>query len=394
MHRRLDPELAALLQDARPLSRLRADGVIDHPFDAVAHVYGPSVGVRPHEVAADEPEHVAPGSPLWRKPFDVDARLATVQAAFVQGLVDGFDPLPASRVAELLFAPEPVLVKGACPSPATNLFQLEPHAFDRRATSGLPIGSAPPVIPQASSFESKVSGAADAIRNHAFSKDEVDTLPTHPEVHRLHAVQEMIDIVHPVLFDAPAPDGLHPLQRGWTGTYRLLGDAGTARLVKEAYRGIPSVHTFPLDAAETLDSNNATSAKFGVALLIPDKEEYLRLGGREHVCDPATREELSIPAVRLTMDARGLVTREVLGHVDAEGPRAHSLAGTHVEGRAKTFVALALARRLAMDAVIPTGGGAAAGAGAGAQGEARAQAGIGAGARTPRACILVPRPHG
>lgn len=131
--------------------------------------------------------------------------------------------------------------------------------------------------------------------------------------------------------DALVQAALRLVVADWLGVYCRFQRHGEARLVKLAYRGLPSRAEFPLTEDFALFSNNSRVGLRGKAAVIADVQAWQQAGGAYYECDPKVRSEVCLPV----LDADG----RVLGILDAEDGRA----GFFDEYKQTVLAALALA---------------------------------------------------
>ncbi|MFC3625993.1 GAF domain-containing protein [Vogesella amnigena] len=116
----------------------------------------------------------------------------------------------------------------------------------------------------------------------------------------------------------------------WLGVYCRFERDGEPRLVKLAYRGLPSRAEFPLSEDFAQFSNNSRVGLSGRGAVIADVAAWRRAGGAYYECDPKVQSEVCLPV--LAADGR------VLGILDAEDGRA----GFFDEYKQTVLAALAL----------------------------------------------------
>lgn len=98
----------------------------------------------------------------------------------------------------------------------------------------------------------------------------------------------------------------------WLGIYqRRTKYDGSDLLVKLAYRGALSRAEFPLTEEFAAQSNNSTVGMNGVARIINDITEYIKVGEPYYNCDPRVKAEACLP-----LFARS--SNRIEGIVDAE----------------------------------------------------------------------------
>lgn len=131
--------------------------------------------------------------------------------------------------------------------------------------------------------------------------------------------------------DALVQAALRLVAADWLGVYCRFQRHGEARLVKLAYRGLPSRAEFPLTEDFALFSNNSRVGLRGKAAVIADVQAWQQAGGAYYECDPKVQSEVCLPV----LDADG----RVLGILDAEDARA----GFFDEYKQTVLAALALA---------------------------------------------------
>ncbi|SCK28473.1 GAF domain-containing protein [Vogesella sp. LIG4] len=131
--------------------------------------------------------------------------------------------------------------------------------------------------------------------------------------------------------DALVQAALRLVPADWLGVYCRFERDGAARLVKLAYRGLPSRAEFPLDEAFAQFSNNSRVGLSGKGAVIADVGAWQQAGGAYYECDPRVQSEVCLPV--LAADGR------VLGILDAEDARA----GFFDEYKQTVLAALALA---------------------------------------------------
>ncbi|MFC3532945.1 GAF domain-containing protein [Vogesella facilis] len=131
--------------------------------------------------------------------------------------------------------------------------------------------------------------------------------------------------------DALVQATLRLLPADWLGVYCRFERDGLPRLVKLAYRGLPSRAEFPLHEDFALFSNNSRVGLSGRGAVIADVQAWQRAGGAYYECDPKVQSEVCLPV--LAADGT------VLGILDAEDARA----GFFDEQRQALLAALALA---------------------------------------------------
>jgi putative methionine-R-sulfoxide reductase with GAF domain len=117
----------------------------------------------------------------------------------------------------------------------------------------------------------------------------------------------------------------------WLGVYCRFERDGQARLVKLAYRGLPSRGEFPLTEDFALFSNNSRVGLSGRAAIVADVAAWQAAGGAYYECDPKVQSEVCLPV--LAADG------SVVGILDAEDARP----GFFGEAEQAALVALALA---------------------------------------------------
>lgn len=117
----------------------------------------------------------------------------------------------------------------------------------------------------------------------------------------------------------------------WLGVYCRFERDGEPRLVKLAYRGLPSRAEFPLTEAFAQFSNNSRVGLSGKGAVIADVGAWRQAGGAYYECDPKVRSEVCLPV----FDEAGAV----IGILDAESAQPGFF---HAEHQA-TLAALACA---------------------------------------------------
>ncbi|WP_147694594.1 GAF domain-containing protein [Vogesella mureinivorans] len=117
----------------------------------------------------------------------------------------------------------------------------------------------------------------------------------------------------------------------WLGVYCRFERDGQARLVKLAYRGLPSRGEFPLTEDFALFSNNSRVGLSGRAAIVADVAAWQAAGGAYYECDPKVQSEVCLPV--LAADG------SVVGILDAEDARP----GFFGEAEQAALAALALA---------------------------------------------------
>ena len=117
----------------------------------------------------------------------------------------------------------------------------------------------------------------------------------------------------------------------WLGVYCRFEQDGLPRLVKLAYRGLPSRGEFPLTEDFALFSNNSRVGLSGRAAIVADVAAWQAAGGAYYECDPKVQSEVCLPV--LGADGR------VVGILDAEDARP----GFFGEAEQAALAALALA---------------------------------------------------
>jgi putative methionine-R-sulfoxide reductase with GAF domain len=124
---------------------------------------------------------------------------------------------------------------------------------------------------------------------------------------------------------------LQAVPADWLGVYCRFERDGQARLVKLAYRGLPSRGEFPLTEDFALFSNNSRVGLSGRAAIVADVAAWQAAGGAYYECDPKVQSEVCLPV--LAADGR------VVGILDAEDARP----GFFGEAEQAALAALALA---------------------------------------------------
>lgn len=124
---------------------------------------------------------------------------------------------------------------------------------------------------------------------------------------------------------------LQTVPADWLGVYCRFERDGLPRLVKLAYRGLPSRAEFPLTEDFALFSNNSRVGLSGRAAIVADVATWQAAGGAYYECDPKVQSEVCLPV--LAADGR------VVGILDAEDARP----GFFGAAEQATLAALALA---------------------------------------------------
>ncbi len=128
---------------------------------------------------------------------------------------------------------------------------------------------------------------------------------------------------------------------GWMGIYgRFEPPEAEPRLVKLAYRGLPSRAEFPLTSEFAQRSTNTTVALTGRAVVLEDVTAHAASGGAYYVCDPGVRSEVCLPVFESRF-------HRVVGIVDAEAPQV----GFFQPKRIAELIALCLS----LSGVLPAG---------------------------------------
>lgn len=121
----------------------------------------------------------------------------------------------------------------------------------------------------------------------------------------LRTLQEIIQIS----FDEVSAD--------WLGIYGRFDPRGEdPRLIKLAYRGIPSRPEFPLTELFATKSNNSKVGLTGESVIINNLEVHLRKGGAYYVCDDLVKSEACLPIFSSDFS-------KIIGIVDAESTEVY-----------------------------------------------------------------------
>lgn len=118
----------------------------------------------------------------------------------------------------------------------------------------------------------------------------------------------------------------------WIGIYRRFDIAGEdSRLVKLAYRGIPSRAEFPLTEKFAEKSNNSKVGLSGKAIIINNLNVHLEKGGAYYVCDDLVQSEACLPIFDSSY-------QNVIGIIDAESTDKYSFTSSRIA----TLIALSV----------------------------------------------------